>query len=101
MKKFQKNPVVGMRVRYRFWPECKFHVGTVSKITVSNVFGISANVEIKRDGYRETAVLPAEKWFDLQLVQILDDVPDNEDPWAEDVRAGAIGGRGAFKVRGL
>lgn len=60
-----------MRVRYRFWPTDTFHTGTVVDIRrhrLDNGF----SVDIKRDGYRETAVLPIEKFLDPQLVQRID-----------------------------
>lgn len=60
-----------MRVRYRFWPTNDFHTGTVVDVR-RNVLGEGVSVDIKRDGYRETAVLPIEKFLDPQLVTRID-----------------------------
>lgn len=60
-----------MRVRYRFWAYDKFHTGTVVNIR-RHTLDDSFSVDIKRDGYRETAVLPIEKFLDPELVQRLD-----------------------------
>lgn len=58
--------VRGVRVRYRFWDSQEFHTGTVARVWIGGMG--TGYVDIKRDGYRETAVMPLEKFVDPNLV---------------------------------
>lgn len=51
--------LIGMHVDYRFWESEDWHTGTVKRVW-TGVYG-SVYVDIKRDGYNETAVMPADK----------------------------------------
>lgn len=57
----------GSRVEYRFWESAAFRTGTVACVGESDSGRV--NVEIKRDGYRETAVIPADKATDIHYVR--------------------------------
>lgn len=60
----------GSRVEYRFWESDAFRTGTVARVWESTCFGpASTYVDIKRDGYRETAVIPAEKATGIDYVR--------------------------------
>lgn len=58
-------PIVGTRVNYRFWDSEPFRAGTI--VRYWHVLG-STYVDIKRDGYRETAVMPVSKLVNPALV---------------------------------
>lgn len=64
------STTIGTRVQYRYWPNEEFHTGTVVELS-SGVSGVEY-VHIKRDGYRETAVLPTFKFDDAELVRSID-----------------------------
>lgn len=57
------------RVKYRFWENEEFQTGTIIRVWASTVFGYSVHVDIKRDGYRETAVMPIDKFCNAANVQ--------------------------------
>lgn len=57
----------GTRVRYRFWDSEDFHTGTVVGVW-DGVCG-TTYVDVKREGFSETAVLPLSKFQDPALVQ--------------------------------
>lgn len=57
----------GQRVEYRFWESEEFRTGTVGRVW----HGCHGNtyVDIRRDGYRETAVMPLDKFTNPQHVR--------------------------------
>jgi hypothetical protein len=61
-------PAVGARVDYRFWPQEVAHHGTVQRYWGGA--GGESYCDIKREGYREVAVMPLAKMIDPQLVRV-------------------------------
>lgn len=59
-------PAIGTRVSYRFWQSDTFHTGTIVRYWNGALGG--QYVDIKRDGYNETAVMPLSKLADPTLV---------------------------------
>lgn len=59
-------PAIGTRVSYRHWASDPWHNGTIARYW-NGVSG-AEYVDIARDGYRETAVLPVSKLSDPTLV---------------------------------
>ena len=80
---------VGDHVAYRFWPTQEFITGTVSAIHAAGSPGDiyrGGTVEIKRDGYRETAVMPLSKFTDSDyVVSAGDDATGDDDQIKGDV----------------
>ena len=64
--KANELPAVGTHGRYRFWSNTEFRTGTIARYT-KRALSDDIDVEIERDGYRETAVMPAVDVLDGNL----------------------------------
>lgn len=63
-------PMVGTRVRYRFWDNQPWHTGVISAYAFGSISG-NVCAEISRDGYRETASLPVRKVMSADTLEVV------------------------------